>query len=369
MARRLANGCVALVVFGAAVGLLTLLFWGDGMPSDAPRTPASATAIPLAVLGDSGSHAYQDSLQLADPAARGGPNRARTFQWTEVLGRMRGQQIDQGPFVRWGRPGVVERAREVLGLPSARAPQKEDYLYNFANSGASCRNLMGTRFRQAPRLVALMDRDPKLWERGVVVIGIGGNDWSAFLDTEANNPSDPALIAANNFCIDEIRRAIALIRASHPSTRIVIVGLAGEADDPFSQHRWQTAAETANIRMSLGRFNEQLRQITVGDPRMAFFDHLRWLNQLIGGRTDRGQRDYKAFNIGPKLRITNTIGDDPHNTVMKDDHNGVALNALWAQSLAQLLVDSFGLPVKPISEDELARFLEPLFEQSRAPGS
>ena len=113
------------------------------MPHNAPARSASASsAIPLAVVGDSNSHSYQDNVWFpADTTERGGALRSRTFQWTEVLARLRGHQLDQGPWMPWGRPGVVALAREWMGLSGGRAPRKEDYLYNFANSGAACKNL------------------------------------------------------------------------------------------------------------------------------------------------------------------------------------------------------------------------------------
>ncbi|MEJ7687647.1 MAG: hypothetical protein WKG52_11990 [Variovorax sp.] len=139
-----------------------------------PGEGNSSAAIPLAVLGDSNSHSYQDQISFpADSKERGGARRPQTFQWTEVLARMRGHELDLGPWVTWGRPGLVARAREWVGLPGGRAPKKQDYRYNFANSGAACKNLMKGRFRQAPRLVALMDEEPERWKRGVVVMRIG----------------------------------------------------------------------------------------------------------------------------------------------------------------------------------------------------
>ncbi|MBU2287679.1 MAG: SGNH/GDSL hydrolase family protein, partial [Gammaproteobacteria bacterium] len=209
---------LALASLGVA-SVLVLMAWGDGTSADAltSRTPAPSS-VALAVLGDSNSHSYQDYVWF--PAAsneRGGTRRARTFQWTEVLARMRGQELDLGPWKKWGRPGVVARAREFLGMDGGRAPKKEDYLFNFANSGASCKNLMGGRFRQAPRLVELMDRSPERWKNGVVVIRIGLNNWQGLLDVQAQDPNSAQSQAAIDYCSEQIGDAIALIRKSHPT--------------------------------------------------------------------------------------------------------------------------------------------------------
>jgi hypothetical protein len=366
---RLVAGALALAL---AAGALTLGLWSDGMPHDTTPRPSS-NAIPFAVLGDSNSHSYQDNAWFpADTTERGGRLRSRTFQWIEVLARLRGQQLDPGPWVRWGRPGVVALAREWMGLPGGRAPQKEDYLYNFANSGAACKNLMNGRFRQVPRLVALMDQAPARWARGVVVIRIGLNNWSGLLDLQASDPNAPELREATAHCAGEIGAAVRRIHASHPGTRILLVGIGNEADDPANFERWQSAAETRNIRTALDGFNAAIRQLAEGDARLAYFDDLAWFQSHWGSRNAEGKPDYKTVEIGPELRVTNTIGDDPRNALLADLHPGLVWNALWAKALVARLHEAFGLPLTPIGDEELRRFLEPLVapaERAKAPGS
>ncbi|MEJ7747317.1 MAG: hypothetical protein WKF61_11365, partial [Luteimonas sp.] len=134
---RIAAASVCLLAISAT--LLTIALWGDGLRPD-PGEGNSSAAIPLAVLGDSNSHSYQDQISFpADSKERGGARRPQTFQWTEVLARMRGHELDLGAWVTWGRPGFVARAREWVRLPGGRAPKKQDYRYNFANSGAACK--------------------------------------------------------------------------------------------------------------------------------------------------------------------------------------------------------------------------------------
>jgi hypothetical protein len=366
---RIAAGAVVLAGLAA---VLALTMWSDAMSSDTGNSspPAAAAAIPLAVLGDSNSQSYQDYHWFpVDSKERGGPLRSRTFQWTEVLARLRGQELDLGPWVRWGRPGVVARAREWLGLRGGRAPKKDDYLYNFANSGASCNNLMGSRFRQAPRLAALMDEQPERWQRGVVVIRIGLNNWGGLLDLQASNPAAPELRAATAYCAGEIGAAIALIHATHPSTRILLVGIGNEADDPDNFDRYLSASDTANIAIALDSFNAALRQIAAGNTRVAFFDDAAWFKSRWGARDADGKPDYNAVTVGSTLRVTNTAGDDPSNALLGDHHAGLAINALWAQSLVARLHEAFDLPLTPIGDDELDRFLGPLVNPPKAPGS
>ncbi|WP_077002051.1 SGNH/GDSL hydrolase family protein [Variovorax sp. KK3] len=371
---RLAAGALALAV---AAGALTLGLWSDGMPNDNfPPSTAAPGSIPLAVLGDSNSHSYQDHAWFpAGGGERGGPLRSRTFQWTEVLAKLRGQQVDLGPWVRWGRPGVVALAREWMGLPGGRAPLKEDYLYNFANSGASCKNLMDGRFRQAPRLVALMDQDPERWKRGAVVIRIGFNDWGGSVDLQASDPTAAPLREATARCAGDIGAAVALIRRTHPSTRIMLVGIGNEADDPANFERWASADATRNIDTALGGFNGAIRRLAEGDAQVAYFDDLAWFRSKWGTRAADGRPDYKAVELGPSLRVANAIGDDPRNSFLEDRHPGLVFNAMWAQSLVARLRDDFGLPLTPIGDEELLGFLGPLVTaappsgSAKAPGS
>jgi hypothetical protein len=365
---RIAAWGVALVVLAALIPLTT---WSDGMPPNTLHRPIDPKMIPLAVLGDSNSHSYQDGISFpARSSERGGQLRPNTFQWTEVLGRLRGKELDLGPWVRWGQSGLMSRGRELLHLEGPRAPKKEDYLYNFANSGATCNNLMQGRVRQAPRLVELMDQEPGRWKRGVVVIRIGLNNWSGLLDLQSRDPAAPEVRAVTAYCAGEIRSAIQLIHATHPQTRILVVGIGNESDDPEQFERYQSASATTNLRTALDSFNGALRQLTVGDPRLAYFDDLAWFQRLWGSRTADGKPVYKTVAIGPTLRVTNTAGDDPRNALLADHHAGLVWNTLWAQSLVARLNEAFGLALTPISDNEVRGFVEPLVAKApRAPGS
>jgi hypothetical protein len=175
LGRRLKQALAAIAGL-AALGMAAVVLWGGDPADNSPPT-----TIALAVLGDSSSHSYQDSLSFPQGSAdRGGAFRARTFQWIEALARLRGNELNPGPWVRWGRPGQVAWLRGAIGLHIGRTPRKEDYLFNFAGSGASCSDLMGGplwRRGQAPQLVELMDHNPARWRSGVIVIRIGNNDW------------------------------------------------------------------------------------------------------------------------------------------------------------------------------------------------
>jgi len=350
----------AIALLAAAAFALTR---ADGAPPGAIPPPAPPGTIPIAVLGDSNSHSYQDRLTFPPGShERGGALRDHTFQWTEVLARLRGNELDFGPWVRWGRPWWSAWARERVGLMPSRAPAKEDYLYNFATSGAACKNLMGDglgfRYPQVPRLLALMKEQPERWQNGVVVIYIGANDWNGYLDLMARDPEAPELHHAIDHCTRQISRAIEAIHASHPTVRILLAGMTNEGDDPGHHDKYRDAASPPNIRTALAAANAAFRRIAEADPkRIAFFDANAWAVERWGVRGPNGEPDFKSVRLG-KLTVTQTMGDEPSNTMLADDHAGLAWNVLWAQAILARLREAFGLPLTPIGDDEAARFVD-----------
>ena len=352
-------GTAAAVLLGSAFAVEAL---GDGLPDGVFQRRLPANAVPLAVLGDSGSHSFQDRIAFPQGSPdRGGALRSRTFQWIEVVARLRGNELDPGPWVVWGSSGVLASGREALGLGGGRAPKKEDYLYNFANSGAGCANLMTGRFRQAPRLVALMDREAERWKRGVVVISIGLNNWAGLLDLQAKDPDTAETRETIRYCTEQLRAAVDLIHATHPQTRVLLAGIVNDADDPGKAARWQSASETANINRALRTFNAAVRQLAESLPRTAFYDDAAIFERLWGGRNPAtGRPDYKTVTIGNGFRVTNSAGDDPHNALVADQHAGLVWNTFIAQAVVARLREAFALPLTPITDKEVADFVLPL---------
>ncbi|MEJ7687646.1 MAG: hypothetical protein WKG52_11985 [Variovorax sp.] len=147
------------------------------------------------------------------------------------------------------------------------------------------------------------------------------------------------------------------------------MGIGNEADDPAYFDRWHSGAEAANISSALDGFNGAIRQLAIGQPRVAFFDDAAWFRSRWGSRGANGKPAYRAVAVGASLSVTNSAGDDPRNALVSDHHPGLALNALLAQALVVRLREAFGLPLTPIGDEELARFVEPLMGAPTAPGS
>jgi len=363
----LAAFCCALAMAG--LGLMRLavpdLFPGP-LAAVAAGTAQPSGRIRFAVLGDSDSQSYHDTLLLGDPGLRGGSRRATTWQWTEILARLRGDQLDFGQWGAWGTGRYRALIGEALGRP-ARTPPKDDYRYNFAITGATCGQLMGHSQRQAIRLVDLMDRKPQAWSGGIVLIRIGVNDIGkhAVLDELARNPAAARPNAVIDACVATIGKAVALIRRRHPDTNIVLVGILSNADSSDDFDRWQSGRAIANIDAGLARYDEGLRKLAAADRHIYFLDDRAWFRSLWGARDGRGRPHYKTVRLSAGWAITNTSGNDPHNAVLADGHGGVVFNALWAQHLVNALNTAFDLHIEPITDAEVIGFLRPSFSAAR----
>ncbi len=359
--RAVAPVLLALTAVGAiALGLLsqTELQWHERVFGMAP----SRAAVSLAVLGDSDSHAYQDGVSFREQTqARGGRYRKTTLQWTEILDRLRADQIDSGAWGIWGTWPTIARLQRYVGLEPGRAPRKEDFRFNFAVSGAGCGALMNGPARQAPALVALMDLEPQRWRHGVVVIRLGSNSLTHAdaLDAFARDPNAQLQIAAIDRCVEDIRQATALIRAHHAEVRIVLVGIFDNAHWAKYLDRWRSASQLANIARAMDRYDDGLRAIAATVPDVAFFDDRAWFASRWGSRGPDGQPAYRDVVIGRGFRVANALGDHPANACVADGHAGSVWNALWAQSLVTFMNERFALALTPLTEAELARVIDP----------
>ncbi len=359
--RRWWLGRTALAALVAAILAVLALLAVDERWRAMSHAP-SAAARPFGVLGDSDSHSYQDGVFYADdPSARGGTWRPHTLQWNEILARLRDDQLDPGPWGIWGtRRGSIARLQDRLGLTS-RYPRKQDYRFNLAFSGAVCESLTEGPRRQAQRLLAVMDETPQRWRDGVVLIRIGTNSFGRVnsLDALARNPQDAGVSAVMDGCVDQVRGAVSLIRARHPETRFVLVGIFDNAHWARYLGRWRDPAALANIHAGLQRYDDGLRTLAAAAPGIAFFDDQAWFAQRWGSRGADGQPNYRTVSFGRGFRVTNSAGDEPSNATLADGHAGTVWNALWAQSLVDLMNTQFGWSLRPLHEPELVKLIDP----------
>lgn len=320
---------------------------------------SSAAPLRLAVVGDSDSHAYHDRKQFTGKdGSRGGAFHDTTWQWTEWLHRLRGGAVDQGQWGRVGSRRIVAMVEEALGLP-ARTPEKEDFAYNFAVSGAVCNDLMNVQ-RQVPHLVQQMDETPAAWQDGIVVVRIGVNSFGQreHLARLAASADDPVVAAEIDRCIDDVRMAVSYLHRHHPETRVVLVGIFDNANIGENVRRWSSPRELANITRALDRYDAALKTLAARDRRIAFFDDRAWFAALWGSRTPDGRPAYRPVDVGGGFVVTNTQGDAPCHAILADGHAGTVWNALWAKALVHVVNQRFAAGIPPITSKELASRLD-----------
>lgn len=354
----LATAAAAATLLAAAA---VLWHWNKPVWADTSMT-SQAPRIALAVLGDSDSHGFHDSVAFPPGgSARGGSFRSTTFQWTEVLARLRGDQLDLGPKQVWGhRRSWVADILGGLGMP-ARHPVKDDHLFNMAISGAVCADLMQGPRRQAPRLVALMDREPQRWRDGIIVVRLGINDLgdADTLEALSRDPRDARVAARIAGCLQHIRQAVSLIRERHPAVRVVVSGLFNNVHWARNHARWQSPQAQGNIALGLAPFDDAMRQMVASGEAAAFFDDQRWFAGLWGGRSAEGLPAYRTVRVGRGFEVANSDGDHPRHATLADGHAGAVWNALWARALVALINDRLGAGVRPIADDEIVALLDP----------
>ena len=352
-------GAVALCVYFYRVRVIRAPTESDG-------------SVSLAVVGDSDSHAYHDTVFFPPGSVkRGGDYRPTTWQWTELLQRLRGRQLDQGEWGIHGTRGAVARANRWLGR-EGRSPPKQDYRYNFALSGADCSDLLQGYSQQARALLSLMDQEPARWRNGVVLIRIGINNLGDARDLEqlAHDPQAPAVQEKIAGCVQAIQASVALLRGHHPSVRIVLVGIFNNANWPNYLDRWHDPVQLANIDKGLDVFDHALAGMARADPSIAFFDDRAWFATRWGSRDKQGRPAYRDLVLGD-LRVRNAAGDGPEYAVLADGHAGSAWNAEWARALVDLMNTRFQLAITPISQAEVIAELgrkEPSASKARQAG-
>lgn len=334
-ARRTRRVIAALLTVATAAASLVVLERMTAPAQEIAHAPP-ASSRPLAVLGDSDSAGYQDRIGLPDPSLRGGPERARSLQWTEILARLRGKRLDLGPRTEVGGGRVHALMRWLRGRP-ARA-HKFDHLHNFAASGWGCDSLLDTRRAQVPALLDLIERAPERWQGGVVVIRIGVNDFGqpAALERLAQDADDPQTQGAISVCLAAIERSVERLHARVPTLQIVLVGIFDNRHLPAQHSRWQSEHESTHVVRALDRFDQGLRALSAQRPRLHFLDERALFASLFGGRDAQGRPHYRPLRIGDfELRLSQ--GDTPEHFLLQDGHGGTLWNALWLNALLEIL--------------------------------
>lgn len=341
---------------------LFLLFRPDWENSDKRNyTPGR---VPIIVLGDSDSHSYRDSYLGIH---RGGKYHNVTFQWTEILERLRWSEVDLGQFGLWGTRGTFYRIRKFLGL-DARMPRKQDFEYNFAVSGATCDTLSPQSYlKQSYMATLLMNKNPGYWNNGLVIIRIGINDLGQWpqLKKYVDGNITPQIKQPILNCIAQVQDAVSLIRANQSSIRIILLGIMDNSNWPPVMPLDDTGHR--NINKVLDIYDNGLRSIARKEANILFVEDRKWVEQIIGYWNSEKYIGHREINLGGKTNITNTKGDNPHNIVLNDEHSSTVLNGLWIRHLLHEINNRFGAGFTPLLDSEIADLADPAGQYGIAP--
>jgi hypothetical protein len=304
--------------------------------------------LPVAVLGDSDSHSYRDRIS---GVRRGGAAHERAFNWIEIWERLRPAEIDPGPFVAAGDRSAVAAFKTMLARPT-RVPYKEDYLYDYAWSGARCDSLNDGWPQQARWLTARLKAERARWRDGLVVIRIGVNDFGRSEHLARWSIEPEAATAPIEACLADIAEAVAAIRAAS-SVNIALIGIAHDYDAPDGAMLDPERIDA--VAAALDRFDRGLARIAEADPRIAFVDDVRWRTQRFGSRRS-GALAATASLAG--FTLANDIGDEPNHIQLEDGHAGTVAGGLFLQQLVGALNARFGWSLTPIADAEIVGLVE-----------
>ena len=220
--------------------------------------------------------------------------------------------------------------------------------------------MMQGYYRQAPRLLSLMNENPERWKKGVIVIRIGVNSigQTASLNQYAKTGVTVETRQEIMACYGWIKQAIQLIRSHHPDTRMVLVGIFDNANWVPNFQLWHSHREHNNISQVLNLFDNALKELADADPHIVFFDDCAWFRKYWGYRYVNGQQVCKDRNLGEHITVHCTQGNDPSNMVLADGHTGTAWNLLWSKELVHLLNTAFGLKIPEINDTEIYLFMQ-----------
>jgi len=207
----------------------------------------------------------------------------------------------------------------------------------------------------------LMDQDTAAWASGVVTIRIGINSVGSYgsLARFALSGLTSETQQEASDCAAYVRESVKLIRANHPTTRIVLIGILNDSDFVPWIANWQKPQQLQNIAMVLDAYDAILKQLAAADPNILFWDDRAWFAKYFGGRDSTGAPRYHGTQLSGATPITYTQGDAPTNAILADGHAGTVWNGLWARDLLEALNHRFGYAFTPPTPAEIAALADP----------
>lgn len=350
--RTLRTLSVTLIILAALLAL-GFLIYPNVLDLKRDANVPSPNRMPVAVLGDSDSHNYQDSY---DNKSRGGEYWQVTFNWPTIWDLLRPNEVDLGRYDVWGTHYRIARVRFPLGL-RARAPKKLDFEYNYAMSGLRCRSLLNGWPYQAKWLIDRIQRDAEYWRNGLVIIRIGVNDFGnkAELMTWADSALSEIPRDVVNRCVNDIEMVVESILDINTGIKVAVVGVARNYN-LISLYPNVSELEIQNMESVLSFFDDQLRRWSMHRSRVAFVDDNRWFRSRLGSRLTGNLKT--EFSLSNSFKVVNALGNSPENLVLADRHASTIYNGLWLQDMVIQLNAQLGLELNPPTEEEILKLLE-----------
>ena len=216
---------IAVLAIVAIVAVLALAAYALVVHRSHRRAAVSPSVPPVAVLGDSDSHSYQDRISFPPAAGSAAPNTATSrCNGPKCSRAFAGMHSTSTHGARTAPAAFRPSSRRSSARRTQAAPR--GLPLQLRDVGRRMQRSL-TGWEEAPALVKLMDGEPERWQHGIVIIRIGINTFGKVksMNGLARSPPDPDVIASIDACIADYRDAVALIRARHPGTRFVLVGI------------------------------------------------------------------------------------------------------------------------------------------------
>lgn len=276
--------------------------------------------VKIGCIGDSDTDAFRGTDN------RGGSYSAITFNWLELLVNLR--SLDCGT---WG---------------SYAEPRRTDYARNYARSAAHSGTCLSEG--QHTGLASALDAST------YALCLIGNNDirpdnpgyQRIDFGTIYNDGTHPPTYYANPIVTD-VWTAVDALVAANPAG-VLMADYADQTMDPAVAVLWPNATNLARVTAVFAEINAQLHAGAVAHGVKILDWHWQW-TQVLSQMAVEGGSTYTLWGT----TLTKTLGDEPHNLQLADNHIGTCLNWVISGWVIDALNTSFGLSIRRISPYEV----------------
>ena len=307
------------------IALSTIKAGAAEVAGHAPGLRGARTTLPgpragFGVLGDSLSDEYRNYP----------PDRSHARNWVEILAQTR--RANFGPY------SAVSRGE----------PRNRGYAFDWARSDAASSDMVAN---QLPGLVRQVARGQVKYAS----VLIGENDYiQAVVGLATTSPTPEAvasrLAATTATLTSNFDKAVNDLLVASPNLRLAVATLPDVTRTPAAQllSGVQGAAElTSAVRQATGVFNDHVRAVAAGNPRVALVD-LAARFQTWSGTTQT--------TFGGRTIDLVRPGDDDHHLYLADLlHPGTVGQGVIANEVVSALDAKFGARFAPVAPTRIVR--------------